>query len=206
MKIPVRIPLERLLPLPELFRHPSSVHGQRHVGRVMVHAFRLLEAASQEDEGVRLWAAVYLHDLARTHDGRCDRHGEDAVNRLGELPDVRALFDEAGVRDGDYDAIAAAVTHHSRPDELAKDHPHWTLASLLKDADGLDRVRLIDLDVRYLRWPQSKGMAAFAEQLFERTDALPEGPAHFEMVCHAVREIEGGRYAAPYPLGGRPGG
>jgi hypothetical protein len=38
--------------------------------RVMVHAFCLLEATGWSEEAPRLWAAVYLHDIARTHDER----------------------------------------------------------------------------------------------------------------------------------------
>ena len=187
---PVALPLDRLLPLPALFRHQSRLHGQRHVGRVMVHAFRLLEATGQQDEGVRLWAAVYLHDIARTHDGRSDRHGGDAVTRLDELPEVRALFGEAGVREDDYDAIFTAVTYHSQPGEPAKGDPCWALTSLLKDADGLDRVRIFDLDERYLRWPQSKRMMVFAQRLFDCTDRLPEGAGYFGAVCARVEELE----------------
>ena len=33
-----------LVPTPDLFVHPSRIHGQRHVARVMIHAFRLIEA------------------------------------------------------------------------------------------------------------------------------------------------------------------
>ena len=65
--------------------------------------------------------------------------------------------------DGDYEAIHTAVVHHSLPKELDRAHPHWRLTSLLKDADGMDRVRLGDLEPRYLRHTQSLEMVAFAE-------------------------------------------
>jgi hypothetical protein len=52
--------------------------------------------------------------------------------------------------------------------------------SRLKDADGLDRVRLGDLDARYLRNPEAREMVGFAEALFEETDGIvPAGPGHF---------------------------
>jgi hypothetical protein len=41
------------------------------------------------------------------------------------------------------------------------------MTSALKDADGLDRVRLGDLDPRYLRSPQGRDMIAFVQGLFE---------------------------------------
>lgn len=57
--------------------------------------------------------------------------------------------------------LQAAVEAHSRKEKelsaiLQKYHPQdmdraLTIAQLLKDADGLDRVRIWDLDVRFLR-------------------------------------------------------
>jgi hypothetical protein len=117
----------------------------------------------------RLWAAVYLHDIARRHDGRSARHGADAWARLADLPDVRALFGRGGVREEDYPVIESAVTHHSAGEPLATDSS-WQLTALLKDSDGLDRVRLGDLDPTYLRHPEARGMVRFAEQLYRETD------------------------------------
>lgn len=80
----------------------------------------------------------------------------------------------------DYPAIEAAVTAHSAPKEVSREHPHWPLIALLKDADGLDRVRLGDLDPRYLRHPEARGMVPFAQALFDATDGvIPTGLAHF---------------------------
>ena len=162
LTVPIPLPLASLVPAVELFAHPSTLHGQAHVSRVMVHAFRLLEATGWPEEAPRLWAAVYLHDIARTHDGRCYRHGGDAMKRFETLPQVRELFAQGGVTDSDYALIHTAVVHHSLPNELDRDHPHWRLTSLLKDADGLDRVRLGDLDPRRLRNPQARDMIPFA--------------------------------------------
>jgi hypothetical protein len=180
LTVPISLPLASLVPAVELFAHPSTFHGQAHVSRVMVHAFRLLEATGWPEEAPRLWAAVYLHDIARTHDGRCSRHGADAMKRLETLPQVRELFAQGGVQDSDYALIHTAVVHHSLPKELDRDHPHWRLTSLLKDADGLDRVRLGDLDPGRLRNPQARDMIPFAQELFEETDGIVAvGPAHF---------------------------
>lgn len=157
-----------LIPPPGLFLHRSRLHGEAHVARVMVHAFRLVAATGLLEETARLWAAVHLHDIARVHDGRSRRHGADAWARLVVLPDVRALFARGGVREEDYPAIRAAVTAHSAG-EASSDHTHRRLICLLKDADGLDRVRLGDLDPDYLRFPESRGMVDFAEALYRAT-------------------------------------
>ena len=177
---PIALPQTSLVPPPELFTHVSTIHGQAHVARVMVHAFRLIDATGWTDEAPRLWAAVYLHDIARTHDGRCYRHGADAMTQFESRPELRALFAEGGVTDGDYAPIRTAVVHHCQPHELDRGHPHWRLTSLLKDADGLDRVRLGDLDPRYLRNAEAVQMIGFAEALFSETDgSIPVGANHF---------------------------
>ncbi len=170
LTVPLDLALHDLVPSPDLFHRPSVIHGQAHVARVMVHAFRLLDALGWSEEAPRLWAAVYLHDLARRHDGVCPHHGQWAAERLPHLAGVRVLFTRGGVRDEDVDAIATAVTWHSRPQELDRDHPHWRLTSLLKDADALDRVRIDALDPRYLRHEASHTMIPFAWRLHDETN------------------------------------
>lgn len=155
----------------------------------MVHAFRLLEATGRHDDTRRLWASVFLHDLARTHDGRCYVHGASAVTRFQQREDLQALFTAAGIVGSDLPAIFTAVTAHSQPAELDRDHEHWHLTALLKDADGLDRVRLGDLDPRYLRWPESRDMVDFAHRLYTRSLSIPEGPEFFGVLWKAAEGI-----------------
>jgi hypothetical protein len=187
VKLPIELPLAELVPAPSLFTHASTIHGQAHVSRVMVHAFRLIAATGWTNEAPRLWAAVYLHDLARTHDGLCHRHGADAMNKFESLSQVRELFTRGGVTDDDYPVIRTAVVHHSVPKELDSRHPHWRLTSLLKDADALDRVRIGDLDPKYLRNPAAQTMVGFAERLFAATDrVIPPGADHFEQLWPAA--------------------
>jgi len=170
---------EEMLPLPELFLHRSTLHGQSHVGRVMIHALRLVEATGCVDDARRLWAAVYLHDLARTHDGREKGHGAAAWQRLETLSDVRDLFARAGVRESDLPAIQAAVTLHSRG-EASEGSPYQRVTDLLKDADGLDRVRLGDLEPHNLRTPAARTMVGFAQRLYDETDGqCPLSAEHF---------------------------
>ena len=64
--------------------------------------------------------------------------------------------------------------------EPAPDHPHRRVIKLLKDADGLDRVRLGDLDSDYLRHAEARGMVRFAQRLYGDTDhKLPTGSDYF---------------------------
>ncbi len=191
MKIPIPLPVSELIPPADLFIHNSELHGQAHVGRVMVHAFRLLQATGSEAHAAPLWAAVYLHDLARTHDGRCYVHGERAVKRLETMPELKALFARGGVKPDDYPAIETAVSQHSVPDELPATHPHYRLTALLKDADALDRVRLGDLNPEKLRHQVSVTMVPFAQDLFAETEGvLGPGKNYFARLCDVAKRLE----------------
>jgi len=186
----VPLPLDQMVPMPDLFRHPSTLHGQAHVARVMVHAIRLVEATGQQEHSARLWAAVFLHDIARTHDDVCYRHGADAARRLRAEPSLQERLTEVSLTATDYPAIEAAISAHCAPKEVGRDHEHWRLIALLKDADALDRVRIDDLDPGYLRHPQAKDMISFAQALFDHTDGVvPTGEKHFQQVWELSRQL-----------------
>jgi hypothetical protein len=64
------------------------------------------------------------------------------------------------------------------------------LTALLKDADGLDRVRLGDLDPRYLRHEQARSMVGFAERLYAHTEgSLRPSPDYFARLWPAVLRL-----------------
>lgn len=184
--------IDPFIPLPQHFRHPSLIHGQRHVARVMVHALRLIEATGWQDEAARLWGAVYLHDLERRHDGVCHQHGADAVARWRTQEALRVHLFTGGVGQTDRDAVELAVTAHCLPDRdlPPTSHPHWRLCALMKDADGLDRVRLGDLNPTFLRLPESQSMVPFAQALFDETDTVAEeGPGLWAEVTTIAQHI-----------------
>lgn len=185
---PIPLPLSQLVPTPDMFAHASDIHGQKHVARVMVHGFLLVDLLGMPQHALPLWACVYLHDLARLHDGVSREHGADAVTK--NLPKLRSFFISAGINEDDFASIETAVTWHSLVQELPKDHPHWPITALLKDADGLDRVRLGDLDPRYLRYEVGKDLVNFAEALYRRTHlAIDPGNEYFEQIWPIAQSI-----------------
>lgn len=164
----------------EQFVHKSKLHGQGHVNRVIWWAMQLCKAYGQMERwGPAVWAAAYIHDLSRKHDGLCYEHGMWAVQE--QFPRYLPLFRKAGVRGKDHTAIMAAVIAHSRPDEL----PSF-VCQCLKDADGMDRVRLGDLDIGYLRLKERSVPYAeqYAQELFEQT---PNGTG-FETISAGDRK------------------
>jgi hypothetical protein len=190
--------LNALIPHPSDFAHASRTHGQGHVARVMVHAFRLIEATGLADEGSRLWGAVYLHDLARTHDGFCEVHGMHAVMRVNESTDLQERLIAHGAQSDD-PSMLLAVMMHCLPDDHSAygGKPIWPLLSLLKDADALDRVRFGDLEPAYLRHAATREMVQFAQDLYNQTRRIKEGPNHFSDVVRVAEKILGKPLTVP---------
>jgi HD superfamily phosphodiesterase len=160
---PYSYPLE-----PSWFHKPHDIHGLSHTRRVLIHACTIgasvgLQAA--EFESVVLSAA--WHDIGRTHDGRDPEHGAKSVARIHELgldADVRPLI---------MSWVLFAVELHSTDDEIATRRAASTnnesmlrVLWTLKDADGLDRVRISDLDPRQLRYRVSRDRVRQGLELF----------------------------------------
>ncbi len=148
----------------------SPIHGPGHIYRTLCHgAFCALEEPlSPQDTRLLLLACAY-HDVGRENDTLDELHGWRAAQRL---PAITGLTGE------DLKLVQAAVDAHSRSDaalgptvegyHLADLRRGLTLAELLKDADGLDRVRIWDLNPAYLRRETSRQRAAFAKELYLR--------------------------------------
>ena len=185
--------LNALIPHPTDFAHPSKIHGQAHVGRTMIHAFRLIEATGMADEASRLWGAVYLHDIARTHDGFDEVHGMHAVMRVNESTDLQERLIARGVQSDD-PSMLLAVMMHCLPDDHSAfgGKPVWPLLAMLKDVDALDRVRFGDLDPSYLRFPETRGMVKFAEDLYSQSHRrVKEGPNFLTDLMKVAERILG---------------
>jgi HD domain len=165
-----------LYPLdPAWFDRPRSIHGLSHTRRVLIHAREIAAARDFDPEWFEsVVLAVAWHDVGRTHDGWEPEHGLNSavkVQRLGlaagTRPDVlaRTLFAIELHSLPDHAAIdrAASMELGHRPEVGTMLRVLW----LLKDADGLDRVRIHDLDPAQLRYEESAGMVQRAWQLLE---------------------------------------
>lgn len=153
----------------------GTIHGIGHRMRVHIHVAEIAEAldlASWEREALH-YAAIW-HDIGRTNDGVDYYHGARSAGKVVGLG-LYVAIDPAVLQ-----AALFAVTHHSGDETHAEraaarsDDPEATLRifRVLKDADGLDRVRLGhgDLDPSYLRFSVSK---ARVERAWELLRQLP---------------------------------
>jgi hypothetical protein len=155
-----------------LLQPPSDLHGLGHTARVMAWACVLTRGTEWFEPVV--WAAA-CHDLRRRDDGLDPHHGFRAgawVRR--KLPGLLHRPPDG------LELIARACDWHVCPDTKADwDHP---VLWLLKDADGLDRARLYDLDPSFLRHRRTLDHVDQARQLYAATADL-ESPAEIWRVA-----------------------
>ena len=161
-------------PDPRWFLRPDGrdgspgIHGVGHTLRVLIHAVELGEALGippWETEAVR--AAALWHDIGRTDDGADYYHGAKSAGKVVGLGLYRRLPPHVA------QTALYAVTHHSGSEEhglragqrMPEPGSALRVFRILKDADGLDRVRLGDLDPSYLRLPPSPSRVARAREL-----------------------------------------
>ncbi|MSS77904.1 hypothetical protein FYJ26_05660 [Anaerococcus sp. WCA-380-WT-2B] len=148
--------------------YKSKVHDQGHIERVILFAMLLSYKykLNSNDTDVLRYAAS-LHDTKRVDDSYDTEHGYRA-----------ALYsiDFAKIDASDKKTLQAVLAAHSRIDKKMDDtikeffvedfDRAKRLSKFFKDSDGLDRVRLDDLDEKFLRYDFSKEMVGFAKRLF----------------------------------------
>jgi len=166
----LKLPYDRFTLKEEYFINPSDVHGVKHTYRVMYHVLnlgRVHEEDLTDYEVLLAFCAAFIHDMAREHDGIDASHGRRAADMV--LPEFKNLFVEVGVLEEDLDIIATAVEWHSVSGEETLQGREYRVTALLKDADGLDRVRLGDLDPSYFRFPRTADFVEFAKEFYYST-------------------------------------
>lgn len=161
--------LERYRPELRWFLRPEcaeDIHGIGHEARVLIWqellARLLIKDGMVLNQEALRWAAA-THDTQRVSDGSDYPHGQRAAawvaKNLNQRLPARVL-----------DTVLYLDTWHVPSDNLA---PEMTPElAVFKDADALDRVRIYDLDPRYLRCSYARLLLyPLAEELFEASEA-----------------------------------
>jgi hypothetical protein len=155
---------------PEHFHRPHGIHGVNHTKRVLflVELLSALKNLAESERDILSIAAIY-HDIGRTNDGVDAIHGFSSFIKAEKLGLIHFESPE------DFNAVRYLIETHCIDDEeafaLVKDYglqqPERGKESLksFKDADGLDRVRINDLNPRMLRLPVSRELVQIAEEL-----------------------------------------
>jgi HD superfamily phosphodiesterase len=166
--------------------HDSDIHGVGHMSRVFILQELICDLLERRGavvnrEAVR-WAAI-THDVGRVDDGLDLEHGRRSAewikNNLHDRLSPELI-----------DMVTYIVHWHVPPDEEAP--VMTTELKILKDADGLDRVRLGDLDTRYLRTSAALELISIARQLEEHSfpkDQSKNTKETFIDIVRAAKEI-----------------
>lgn len=157
---------------PGYFVHESELHGALHTYRVMCHVLVLSRKLNLVHAGRLAFCAAFVHDMARRHDGFCLMHGPRAAR--DKVPEFTPLFHKYNLQPEDINTIKTAVSNHSQYVELRKNHPHYLVTSLLKDADALDRIRLGEgnLNPKFLRHEATLSLKDFSRNLYIESEQV----------------------------------
>ena len=171
----------------------SEMHGLGHIERTILQGgfCAMEEHISLPDTQLLLECCSY-HDVGRIDDSLDPYHGHRSAQKLAEL---------TGRQGEELKLMQTAVDVHSRHDSdfeqilllyAPSDHARAArLTQLLKDSDGLDRVRLGDLNPRYLRCNSSRQRVSLAQEVFERYQlAIGRSPKPFfgKEICAKMQQ------------------
>lgn len=151
--------------------YTSFGHGIYHNERTALFAFAIATLQNLDEEDIKLVLdAAKYHDIGRVDDREDKDHGKRSARQITflekyyqpkEMKCLRTIITGHSVDDRQFDNIALV--------NQIKDYDHCKkLYNILKDADGLDRVRLRypDIDISYLRTEESKKMVSASFELY----------------------------------------
>lgn len=161
------------------FHKPEGIHAVGHTRRVLLLSILLayLEKFSPSDQNLLTRAAI-CHDIGREDDGYDPGHGQASYDRTCRECLVQWTNPE------DSEIFRFIVENHDLPDskayqrvqryQLGEMDRTLRLYNTFKDADGLDRVRLGDLNPDYLRTASAPRLLLVAHQIYYQPDWLEQ--------------------------------
>ena len=149
----------------------QGIHGICHAYRVL-ELVRLISENENLDVGSKrtLEFCAIFHDIGRTNDGIDDYHGIKTIKKLEKLNFL-------GLNQFNNVLVKYIIENHCVCENLGinnvvnyqvddKEKAVYLL-KMFKDSDNLDRVRLFDLDINYLRFEFSKSIEGTALKQFK---------------------------------------
>ncbi len=161
----------------EYFYRPQGIHGLMHTRRVLLLniIIGLLQGCSEKQLNILCTAALY-HDIGRINDNVDPQHGRESFRKAEDLGVLTGLDSSEG------QILKYIIENHCISDRQARELlPDYGLSdqkevqylfNIFKDADGLDRVRINDLDSRQLRTEAGKKLILLARELYHNFDSL----------------------------------
>lgn len=158
-------------------KNGNTIHGPNHIERVLFHTnvLAILMDLNDEDYKIVMDGAMY-HDSGRINDYEDNFHGFQSACMLNKIMKNDPFYKEKQ----NLNILKAIVDYHSIDDNRFSSIVEYygvndkerckKLASILKDADALDRVRFLPsdfayLNIEYLRNEQSVLLVQSAKEL-----------------------------------------
>ena len=168
----------------------SPIHGLYHSEKVLLFSYLIGKYYNFNEQDMRIICdAAKYHDIGRVGDDENKFHGNKSSENIDSVIKYDDEYEQA--------LLKAIMSEHSRPDNEAdksfddffwsfeEDDPNYSeekiahykkrydyLYKVLKDADALDRFRLIGtcaaLDEDYLRLDYSKELISMAEEINDK--------------------------------------
>jgi hypothetical protein len=154
------------------FHRPEGIHGISHIRRVLLLSLILswMEHIVGNDQNLLCLAALY-HDIGRCNDNLDPYHGRESYHK-GLSLSLWKLEPE------DQEILRFIIENHCINDQQAREiageyrvenhYRLFLLYKIFKDADGLDRLRINDLDVKQLRTLSAQKLLLVAQDLLEQ--------------------------------------
>lgn len=160
--------------IPQLFKKPDGIHGVLHAKRVLLLTLiqSYLLKLPKEQQRILVWCAVF-HDIGRKNDEKDSKHGILSMKKLQDNDLIEGLTKRIGAQG--LKILKYIIENHAVSDVVGikkvskycfKDVKlAQKLYLLFKDSDGLDRCRLGDLNINYLRNDISKKLVLVTGQI-----------------------------------------
>lgn len=158
--------------------YSSQIHGLYHSEKVLLFAYLIAKQQNLNpvDFQIIIDAALY-HDIRRENDFEDPFHGYASALKIGEVVDHEIYQDKTNL-----ELLKAIVDLHSQDDKRERQNfelyeldekeyeRYKVLATILKDADGLDRTRFSEksmatLDPKFLRLDFSKNLISLSKEI-----------------------------------------
>jgi hypothetical protein len=160
----------------EYFHKAEGIHGVSHTRRVLLLSLILsgMENLTESDRDLLCQVAIF-HDIGRTNDNFDPEHGRQSYQKIQH----NNLFKAEGQKQ---EMLRFIIENHCISDVQARhllnnyqvnDREHlFNLYQVFKDADGLDRIRINDLDIKQLRTPSAHKLLLVARELLDDTQGI----------------------------------
>lgn len=186
--------IKELKPKLEWFLEPKtidSIHGMRHILRVMVHTHILsVDMQINETQHNEVMIAAATHDLRRLNDKGDHLHGLRAAKWIKSNSKMLSSYYSEDIN---WDAVMSLVEFHEKPDNQGSIiNRYKTQLDILKTADALDRYRQPKLKWRindiYLNLLPSDTHKQFAYELvLESEKKHLDGLDNFNCILQALQ-------------------